>query len=106
MIYNIIKNIYLSNLQSALNLQLIKDVNINIICRLSEDYNKSLYPSHIEFHNYELEDNSMYTYELLITFHNIVKIISTNKNKNILIHCNEGQSRSVSIIILYLKKKE
>lgn len=102
MIYHIIDNIFLSNLISAQNIELITSNNITIICRLSEDTNKSIYPPDINFYNFQLEDNHLYTYELLHSFHEIIKIISLNKNCNILIHCNEGKSRSVSIIILYL----
>lgn len=105
-IYNIIDNIYLSNLDSALELNKYNPDNINIIIRLSEDNNKNIY-NNIEFFNFELEDNHLYTYELLRYSNQINNIIEKNKDKKILIHCNEGKSRSVSIISLYLiiKKK-
>lgn len=105
-IYHIIDNIYLSNLDSALELNKYNPDNINIIIRLSEDNNKNIY-NNIEFFNFELEDNHLYTYELLRYSNQINNIIEKNKDKKILIHCNEGKSRSVSIISLYLiiKKK-
>lgn len=100
--YHIINNIYLSNRHDAADLSLIQDNNIQIIVRLSEDDNKSLYPECIEFHNYELEDNCLFKSEM-IQYSKIIKdIIDRNRSKNILIHCNEGQSRSVSAIIYYL----
>ena len=100
--YHIINNIYLSNRHDAADLSLIQDNSIQIVFRLSEDDNKSLYPECIEVHNYELEDNCLFRSEM-IQYSKIIKdIIDRNGSKNILIYCNEGQSRSVSAIIYYL----
>ncbi len=101
-LYHIIDNIYLSNLNSALILEDIQKEDITIIHRLSEDYNKNIYPNHIQFYNYQLEDNFLYTYELMKYGEQIISNIENNQNKKILIHCNEGRSRSVSVIMLYL----
>ena len=100
--YHIIDNIFLSNIQDAHNLGLIKSNNINMVIRLSEDSNTSIYPDNIEFYNFEIEDNCLYKKELIRFSETIQYIILANPNKNILIHCNEGQSRSVSVIIFYL----
>lgn len=105
-LYHIIDNIYLSNLRSALNLEDIQKEDITIIHRLSEDYNKNIYPNNIQFYNYQLEDNFLYTYELMKYGEQIISNIENNKNKKILIHCNEGRSRSVSVIIMYLILKK
>lgn len=101
-IYHIIDNIYLSNLHSAIKLKINNSEKIDIICRLSEDNNKNIYSNDIKFYNFILEDNLLYTYELIKYSEEINNIIKNNKDKKILIHCNEGQSRSVSIILLYM----
>lgn len=103
--FHIIDNIFLSNLRDASNFELINKNKIEIVIRLSEDINKSIYPSNILFYNFEIEDNLLYKKEIIEYSMEIYEIINNNKNKNILIHCNEGQSRSVSVIIFYLMTK-
>lgn len=103
--YHIKDNIFLSNLYNANNINNLKNNNIKIVIRLSEDNNKSLYDSSILFYNYELEDNLLYKKEIIDFSKEIYDIIFKNNDKNILIHCNEGQSRSVSVIIYYLCMK-
>lgn len=111
---HIIDNIYLSNLQDALNVELIQKNKIKIVVRLSEDcihpeseYYENMEPpiTDIEYHNYELEDNCLYTKEIIQYAKIIYQLIEKNSTKHILIHCNEGQSRSVSVIIYYLMTK-
>jgi len=103
--FHIIDNIYLSNLDDALTQQLIRQNNIYIVIRLSEDINRSPYSDVIEYYNFEIEDNCLYKKEIIEFSIKAYKIIENNKDKNILIHCNEGRSRSVSIIIFYLMTK-
>ncbi len=105
MIYHIIDNIYLSDLNSAHNLTLLIINNIQIIIRLSESDNNSIYDSNIDFYNFVLEDNMLFSKEIIDYSEKIYNIILNNKEKNILIHCNQGQSRSVSAIIYYICKK-
>lgn len=110
---HIIDSIYLSNLQDALNGDLIRKNKITIVARLSEDnkhplaeyYENMDPPIDIEYHNYELEDNCLYTKEIIQYSKAIYKLIESNKDAHILIHCNEGQSRSVSVILYYLMTK-
>lgn len=100
--YHIIDNIFLSNVHDAHNMALILTNDINIVIRLSEDCNTTVYPKSIEFYNFEIEDNCLYKKEIIQFSKTIRSIITKNPNKNILVHCNEGQSRSVSVIIFYL----
>jgi protein-tyrosine phosphatase len=112
--FHIIDNIYLSNRHDAANLQLIDSNDIQIVIRLSEDTNEvgrrpsgtfgplSIYPEAIQFYNFELEDNCLFKSEMIQYSKLIKDIIIRNKHKHVLIHCNEGQSRSVSAIIYYL----
>ncbi len=98
---HIIDNIYLSNLRDASDLQLIQKNNIKIVCRLSEDNNRSIYGPYVLFYNFEIEDNILYKKEIIEIAREITDIARSTKN-NVLIHCNEGQSRSPAVIIFYL----
>lgn len=108
-LYHITNNVYLSNLHSALDTNLLRDNNIKIVCRLSEDNNEiplSYRSMNIEFFNFEMEDNFMFSKEIIKYSQLIYYIITANPNKNVLVHCNEGQSRSVSAIINYICRLE
>lgn len=48
-LFHIIDNIYLSNLISATNFNLVKSNHINIVIRLSEDNNKNIAKSFFMF---------------------------------------------------------
>lgn len=100
-----VNNIFLSNLRDAHNMNMIRANNIEIVVRLSEGDNASIYPTNIDFHNFEIEDNCLFKTELINYSKFIRGIIDNNRDKNILIHCNEGQSLSVSVIIFYLMTK-
>ena len=104
-LYHIIDNIYLSNVHDARNISLIKKNNINMVFRLSENDNKNIYENNILFYNYIIEDHGLFVDKLIELAKKIFLIIEENNDKNILIHCNAGISRSVSIIIYYLMKK-
>ena len=103
-IYHIIDNIYLSNLDSAESYALVEAANIKSVFRLSEDTNKSPYGKDIEFINFEVEDNFLERRNMMKVAERIYDLIR-DRSHNILIHCNMGQSRSVSIIIYYLIRK-
>lgn len=100
--FHILDNIYLSNLRQAENSALINEKDIDIVIRLSEDINKTIYPPNIMFINYELEDNIFNAGNMLKIAIEVNDIILKNSKSNILIHCNQGQSRSVSVIIFYM----
>ncbi len=102
--YHIIDNIYLSNLRDAEDIALINTNDIKVVCRLSDDHNESIYGSLVEFHNFECEDNIMAGDEMIEAADKIYHIVSQTKD-HVLIHCNEGQSRSVSVIIYYMIRK-
>jgi len=99
---NIIDNLFISNLQDALRVR----NEFDIVIRLSEDFNKKpISYNDIEFYNFELEDNLLFSKEIIEYSKTIYDIIETNPDKRILIHCNEGRSRSVSVIIYYICRK-
>jgi len=99
--YHIINNVYLSNLLDAENFSLIQTNDIKVVCRLSDDRNDSIYGTSVKFYNFECEDNIISANDMI----KAAKIISSIIDKtdgNVLVHCNEGQSRSVSVIIYYM----
>ena len=99
---DIIDNLFLSNLQDALRVR----NEFDIVIRLSEDCNnKPISYDNIEFYNFELEDNLLFSKEIIEYGKTIYDIIENNTDKRILIHCNEGRSRSVSVIIYYICRK-
>ena len=101
---HIIDNIYLSNLRDAENFTLIRENNIKIVCRLSEDHNVSIYGSLVLFYNFECEDNILSGDDMLTAAKTIFTMIDQTEH-NVLVHCNEGQSSSVSVIIYYMMIK-
>ncbi len=105
--YHIVDNIYLSNLLDAQDATQIKDNDIRAVCRLSENTNTSIYGPEILFVNFEIEDSFRYKEEIIDIARMIVtKIVLPlqDQEMNVLIHCNEGKSRSVSVIVYYLIK--
>ena len=93
---NIIDNIYLGNFQSH------KNFNGSIINLSDYDYkinNKyNLLRINISGSRDANENIAQY-------FTKCIDFIETNKDDNILIHCNEGVSRSVTIVLAILIKK-
>ena len=99
---HIVDNLFLSNLQDAMR---VRD-EVDIVVRLSEDCNKKpIFYDDIEFYNFELEDNLLFSKEIIEYSKAIYELIKNNPDKRILIHCNEGRSRSVSVIIYYICRK-
>jgi protein tyrosine/serine phosphatase len=106
-------NIYLSNLEDASNLDKVKENDIKTIFRLGDlKCEKVDYGDSIVAEVFELEDNTWYVLEMFEAATKIIHHINTlsredtgvegnieeNKGKNVLIHCNQGQSRSVTVI--------
>lgn len=106
----IIDGIFLSDLPDALDIKLIKANRIGVVCRLSEF---RLHPSveyysedlKIEYHSYVLRDELYFSKELIERAKQIYAVIMEHSTENILVHCDFGQSRSVSAIIYYLQKR-
>lgn len=99
---HIVDNLFLSNLRDAMRVR----NEVDIVVRLSEDCNKKpIFYDDIEFYNFELEDNLLFSKEIIEYSKTIYDLIKNNQDKRILIHCNEGRSRSVSVIIYYICSK-
>ena len=99
----IIENIYLGHLLNASNYNKLKELNIdsivNVTCELSNYYEN-------DFHYYNIlikdELDSCFDNEI----ENCISFIheKVTNNKNVLVHCSQGRSRSVTIIAAYLMK--
>jgi protein-tyrosine phosphatase len=103
-ISHIIDNIYLGSMDGSLNTNLLKENNIQAIVRIldenminslkSQDDKKYLY-HYIPLYDHPAENISIYIEPFL-------KFMKENSDKNILIHCMMGISRSAAFTILHL----
>lgn len=119
---HIIDNLYLGSAFNAASYTTLKNNNIKIIINVSKELSK-YYKNEFEYVQYPIYDNNKdkilehldNAYQFILErqqeLHNFDKSkISVNDNDkwkgNILIHCYMGASRSASIVIYYLIKKQ
>ena len=103
----IIENfLYISNYKAASDINLLKKLDINYIINCSGDYCQNVGNDFIDYLTLNLKDNSKENIECI--FYKCYDFINKCKNekKRILIHCYQGISRSVSIVISYLMISE
>ena len=93
---NIIDNIYLGNFQSH------KNFNGSIINLSDYDYTIN---NKYNLLRINISDSRDANENIAQYFTKCIDFIETNKDDNILIHCNEGVSRSVIIVLAILIKK-
>ena len=93
---NIIDNIYLGNFQSH------KNFNGSIINLSDYDYTIN---NKYNLLRINISDSREANENIAQYFTKCIDFIETNKYDNILIHCNEGVSRSVTIVLAILIKK-
>ena len=93
---NIIDNIYLGNFQSH------KNFNGSIINLSDYDYKIN---NKYNLLRINISDSRDANENIAQYFTKCIEFIETNKDDNILIHCNEGVSRSVTIVLAILIKK-
>ena len=93
---NIIDNIYLGNYQSH------KNFNGSIINLSDYDYTIN---DKYKLLCINISDSRDANENIAQYFTKCIDFIETNKDDNILIHCNEGVSRSVTIVLAILIKK-
>lgn len=94
----ITNNLYLGSLSDAKNPKFINDNKIEIIIWLSDEY-------HNINNIFIVEDFPTEANKLFNLLPDIYDIINNNDQKNILIHCTEGVSRSPAAVIYYLIRK-
>jgi protein-tyrosine phosphatase len=112
-IYNnadlIIDKIYLGNIRAASNITWLIENNISVIFNLASEWDSMTYNNNnIELLYFPLDDSNRLDMKDTRRFINKVtnKLIDTvidNNMTNILVHCNMGISRSVTIVIRYLQ---
>ena len=99
----IIENfLYISNYKAASDINLLKKLDIKYIINCSGDDCNNVASNFINYLTLNLKDNTNENIECV--FYKCYDFINQCKNekKKILIHCYQGISRSVSIVISYL----
>jgi protein tyrosine/serine phosphatase len=98
---HIIDNIYLGNGNNAANLNTLKKFNIKYIINVTQELD-NYFEQDFDYHKCNLldeKDNNISEY-----FPKLLNIFNENKDKNILVHCFMGSSRSAIVVLLYLIK--
>lgn len=101
---NIIDNIWLGSAHNAANYDLLKQLEIKEIINVTKDI-YDYYPQEFTYHKFEINDDDKANIDNILdqTYEIIDKIPVTD---NILVHCFMGASRSCSVVIYYLMKKQ
>ena len=102
----IIDNIYLGSAFNASNYKSLKQNNIGLIINMTNEIS-NYYDDEIIYKKYGLYDNNCEPILQYLdkTFEDIIEFQKNYPNKNILIHCFMGASRSASILTYYIHKK-
>jgi len=106
-ITHIIDNIYLGNFESANDHKIIKKHKIGVIVRILDTEMITILKHEdtepdITYHYIDIYDHPGQNIQKF--FSSFLKFLKKHKEKNILIHCLMGISRSPSFVILHLVK--
>jgi protein-tyrosine phosphatase len=96
------KNIFLGSAFNAGNFNSLENLDIDIIINVTNEIN-NYYPDDFVYINYKIDDSEADNIEEYLD--SSYKILKDNSDKNILVHCYMGASRSASIVIYYLMKE-
>lgn len=97
--------LYLGDLNTAENLKILKENGITAILTTADKTGLNFKNTHIKEHKVIPAYDSL-DYNLSVDFENCFQFIEEKrKNHNILVHCFAGISRSATIVIAYLIKK-
>jgi predicted protein tyrosine phosphatase len=103
---HIIDNIFVGNARNAASKSILKENDINMIINVTEDI-PIFYPDIYTYHQIKIEDNNKDSIKNFLEESYIeIKKFQDKSDKNILIHCFMGASRSVSILIYYILKEK
>lgn len=100
-ITNICEYLYLGDKECSQNYEILNNHKISNIINLSNSKEYIKYDS-IKYNDIEIEDNK--EVKIINYFEECINLIKDSilQKKNILVHCMNGVSRSVTIIIVYL----
>lgn len=105
----ITNHIYLGNAYNAANFEQLKDLNIGLIVNITEEI-PTYFPNDFQYINLPIRDinNADIKPQLELIIDKIYDYIINpdNNEKNVLVHCYKGASRSASIVIAYQLKYE
>ena len=99
----ILDHLYLGDIESSQNKSLLINNDIQFIINISNDNNYIKYNDlSIQYYDIKIDDNTSVT--ISDYFEQCINIIDNCRlnNKNILVHCMNGVSRSVCVIFSYL----
>jgi len=96
---HIIDNIYLGSAYNAANYTQLKDKGIEIIINMTSEIDE-YFPNDFIYKKFPLRDNGID--DVGVYLNEIIGYVKENKNKNILIHCKMGASRSAIAVVYYL----
>ena len=102
----IIDNIYLGSAFNASHYDTLQKLNIGLIINMTHEIS-NYYENYITYKKYGIYDDNKHhiTKYLNDTYKDIINFKIEHPNKNILIHCFMGASRSATIITYYLYRK-
>lgn len=98
----VIDNIYIGSAYNAASYNTLKKFNIHTILNITNEISE-YYPDDFLYKTYKIYDNNKD--DISEYLNDAYNYINNNAEKNILIHCYMGASRSASIVIYYLIKK-
>ena len=102
----IIDNIFVGNARNAASYSILKENDIKMIINVTEDI-PIFYPDIYTYHQIKIEDNNKDSIKTFLEKSYLeIKKFQEKSDKNILIHCFMGASRSVSILIYYILKEK
>ncbi len=95
------ENVYLGDVESAQSVELLTKHQIKIIVNISNSRYREY--EDIQYHQIDIEDDKDVSIHPYFDFVN--QLIEKNKEKNILIHCMNSVSRSVTLVLQYLMQR-
>jgi protein-tyrosine phosphatase len=103
---HIIDNLYLGSAFNASHYDTLKELNIGLIINMTNEIS-NYYENELIYKKYGIYDDNKHSILnfLELTYNDIITFQTEYPDKNILIHCFMGASRSASIMSYYLYKK-
>ena len=102
----ILPNLYLGSAFNAWDIQMLKKANINVIINVTKEID-NFYQDNLKFTYYKYpiaDDNNEDITEILFKSYEQIDFHLESGN-NILVHCYMGASRSATVVINYLMRK-